>query len=187
MCNDYEQHVSWAGYCKMMQDMALRVARHPGANDLPWIDDIRINEVGPVMRAARDEIELVPMSFSFPPGRPGGAPVFNFRSEGPALRRQHALRRTRIGLLRIYRQEISEGKAAVRPEGRVDDGDCRSVAAGEGQPASVFCDVDDSTRSRCRALSQPSGRGVASRGLGGVDSSDQDRGRTAAAAFGGFA
>jgi putative SOS response-associated peptidase YedK len=24
----------------------------------------------------------VPMSFSFPPGRPGGAPVFNFRSEG---------------------------------------------------------------------------------------------------------
>jgi putative SOS response-associated peptidase YedK len=34
------------------------------------------------MRVAGDEVELVPMSFSFPPGRPRGAPVFNFRSEG---------------------------------------------------------------------------------------------------------
>jgi putative SOS response-associated peptidase YedK len=82
MCNDYEQHVSWVDYCKMMQDLALRVARHQSANDLPRVDDIRINDVGPVMRAAGDEIELVPMSFSFPPGRSGGAPVFNFRSEG---------------------------------------------------------------------------------------------------------
>jgi putative SOS response-associated peptidase YedK len=34
------------------------------------------------MRADGNEIELVPMSFSFPSGRPRGAPVFNFRSEG---------------------------------------------------------------------------------------------------------
>src|ERR1700729_3335108 len=32
------------------------------------------------MRANR--VELVPMTFSFPPSREGGAPVFNFRSEG---------------------------------------------------------------------------------------------------------
>jgi putative SOS response-associated peptidase YedK len=82
MCNDYELHASWAGYCKLMQDLALRVARHHSANDLPRVDDIRINDVGPVMGAAGDEIELVTMSFSFPPGRSGGAPVFNFRSEG---------------------------------------------------------------------------------------------------------
>jgi hypothetical protein len=75
ICNDYEQHVSWADYCKTMQDLALQVARHQGANDLPRIDDIRINDIGPVMCAAGDEIELVPMSFSFPPGRSGGAPV----------------------------------------------------------------------------------------------------------------
>ena len=35
------------------------------------------------MRAAGDAIELAPMTFSFPPVRAGGAPVFNFRSEGP--------------------------------------------------------------------------------------------------------
>jgi putative SOS response-associated peptidase YedK len=34
------------------------------------------------MRAAGNDVELTPMTFSFPPGRAGGAPVFNFRSEG---------------------------------------------------------------------------------------------------------
>jgi putative SOS response-associated peptidase YedK len=82
MCNDYEQHVRWAEYCKTMQALALAIPHRQGEFDLPQADDIRINDIGPVMRAAGDEIELVPMSFSLPPGRPGGAPVFNFRSEG---------------------------------------------------------------------------------------------------------
>jgi hypothetical protein len=59
--------VHWAEYCKMMQAMEL---------DLPQADDIRINEPGPVTRVAGSEIELVPMTFSFPPVRPGGVPVF---------------------------------------------------------------------------------------------------------------
>jgi putative SOS response-associated peptidase YedK len=50
--------------------------------DLPQADDVRINDIGPVMRAAGTGIELAPMTFSFPLGRQGGAPVFNFRSEG---------------------------------------------------------------------------------------------------------
>jgi hypothetical protein len=25
MCNDYEQHVAWAEYCKMMQSLALSI------------------------------------------------------------------------------------------------------------------------------------------------------------------
>jgi putative SOS response-associated peptidase YedK len=82
MCNDYEQHVRWAEYCKLMQALELGIPSRQSEIDLPQADDIRINDTGPVMRAAGDEIELVPMNFSFPPGRPGGAPVFNFRSEG---------------------------------------------------------------------------------------------------------
>jgi hypothetical protein len=73
MCNDYEQHVRWAEYCKMMQTLELRIPSRQSELDLPQADDIRINDTGPVMRAAGNEIELVPMSFSFPPGRPGGA------------------------------------------------------------------------------------------------------------------
>jgi putative SOS response-associated peptidase YedK len=82
MCNDYEQHVRWVEYRSVMQALKLRVPSHQSELDLPEADDIRIADIGPVMRSAGSEIELAPMTFSFPPGRPGGAPVFNFRSEG---------------------------------------------------------------------------------------------------------
>ena len=82
MCNDYEQHVRWGEYCKMMQDLELGIPSQQAELDLPQADDVRINDIGPVMRATGNGIELVPMTFSFPPGRQGGAPVFNFRSEG---------------------------------------------------------------------------------------------------------
>jgi putative SOS response-associated peptidase YedK len=81
MCNDYEQHIRWAQYCAMMQAAELGIPTQQSQLDLPQADDIRINDLGPVMRASGNVIELVPMSFSFPPsGRAG--PVFNFRSEG---------------------------------------------------------------------------------------------------------
>ena len=82
MCNDYEQHVRWAEYRKVMQALDLTIPSHQSELDLPQADDIRINDTGPVMRATGNQIELVPMTFAFPPARPGGAPVFNFRSEG---------------------------------------------------------------------------------------------------------
>jgi hypothetical protein len=58
MCNDYEQHVRWADYLKMMQALELGIPGRQGAHDLPQADDIRINDVGPVMRAAGNEIEF---------------------------------------------------------------------------------------------------------------------------------
>jgi putative SOS response-associated peptidase YedK len=81
MCNDYEQHVLWAEYCAMMQRAALEVPERQREDDLPRADDIKINDMGPVMRAAGNGVELAPMKFSFPPSGRGG-PVFNFRSEG---------------------------------------------------------------------------------------------------------
>lgn len=81
MCNDYEQHVRWAEYCKMMQDLDLGIPTRQTELDLPEADDIRINDVGPVMRASGNVVELVSTSFSFAPTGRGG-PVFNFRSEG---------------------------------------------------------------------------------------------------------
>ncbi|THK33590.1 SOS response-associated peptidase, partial [Ensifer sp. MPMI2T] len=84
MCNDYEQHIRYAEYCKMMQELTFGIASHQTELDLPQADDVRIGDTGPVMRAAGGNVvELVPMTFGFPPpeGRKGGA-VFNFRSEG---------------------------------------------------------------------------------------------------------
>ena len=82
MCNDYEQHVLWAEYRRMMQDLALDIPAHQSEFDLRQADDIRINDMAPVMRAAGNLIELTPMNFGFRPSGPRGGPVFNFRSEG---------------------------------------------------------------------------------------------------------
>lgn len=81
MCNDYEQHVRWAEYRKAMEALELGIPTQQSERDLPVSDDIRINDQGPVMRAAGNGIELVPMNFGFPPEGRGGS-VFNFKSEG---------------------------------------------------------------------------------------------------------
>ncbi len=82
MCNDYEQHIRWKEYCDMMQALELGVPTQQIELDLPQADNIKINDMGPVMRAAGNGIELVAMNFCFPPSSPRGGPVFNFRSEG---------------------------------------------------------------------------------------------------------
>lgn len=82
MCNDYEQHVAWGEYCKLMQELALPIAEGQSALNLPQADDVRINDIGPVMRLAPEGIELAAMRFGFPPANGRGGPVFNFRSEG---------------------------------------------------------------------------------------------------------
>lgn len=82
MCNDYEQHVRWAEYRRLMQELELGTPAGEGEDDLPRADDIRVGDTGPVMRAAGNVIELAPMTFGFPPSGPKRPRVFNFRSEG---------------------------------------------------------------------------------------------------------
>jgi putative SOS response-associated peptidase YedK len=82
MCNDYEQHVAWSDYRRAMERHELGIPTHQSERDLPQADDIRVNEIGPVMRAAGNVVELVPMTFGLPPKGPRGGPVFNFKSEG---------------------------------------------------------------------------------------------------------
>lgn len=82
MCNAYEQHVKWVEYVQMMQALELGIPTQQTELDLPESKDIRINDMAPVMRAAGNGIELVPMNFSFPPSNPKGGPVFNYRSDG---------------------------------------------------------------------------------------------------------
>lgn len=82
MCNDYEAHIAWAEYRKAMEQQGLGVPTEQGEQDLPPADDIRIGDLGPVMRASANTIELVQMRFGLPPKGPKGGPVFNFRSEG---------------------------------------------------------------------------------------------------------
>ncbi|AXV14364.1 DUF159 family protein [Neorhizobium sp. SOG26] len=90
MCNDYEQHIRYAEYLRAVEEAGLKAAAHQGEADLPQADDIRIGDLGPVMRLDGDAVTLSPMTFGFPPpagqgGKKKAAPVFNFRSEGRAF------------------------------------------------------------------------------------------------------
>lgn len=76
MCNDYEQHIAWAEYCRMMESLALKIPTHQTELDLPQADDDRINDPAPIMRVAGDAVELASMTFGFPPSGPKGGPVF---------------------------------------------------------------------------------------------------------------
>jgi putative SOS response-associated peptidase YedK len=80
MCNDYEQHVTHAQYLEAVR--ALELDTSGTAADMPQADDIRIGDMGPVLRAAGNGIEVVAMRFGWPPPRPKAAPVFNFKSDG---------------------------------------------------------------------------------------------------------
>jgi putative SOS response-associated peptidase YedK len=83
MCNDYEQHIRYAEYRQALGEVELAAAAHQGGADLAQADDIRIGDLGPVMRLEGSEVTLSSMRFGFPapPGKKA-APVFNFRSEG---------------------------------------------------------------------------------------------------------
>lgn len=77
MCNAYEQQVTHAQYRKAIEALEL-VA--PPAEPLETAGEIRIGDMGPVLRAAGNGIELVLMRFGWPPARPKAGPVFNFKS-----------------------------------------------------------------------------------------------------------
>ena len=78
MCNAYEQQVTHAEYRKAIE--ALELA---GSTDtaLDTSGEVRIGDIGPVLRAAGNGVELVLMRFGWPPARPKAGPVFNFKSD----------------------------------------------------------------------------------------------------------
>ena len=80
MCNDYEQHVTHQQYLKAIKGLELDSSDTP--TELPQADDIRIGDMGPVLRAAGNGVEVVSMRFGWPPPRPKAPPVFNFKSDG---------------------------------------------------------------------------------------------------------
>src|SRR3954454_17250404 len=82
MCNDYEQHVRYAEYAAAICKLELSTPSAETEGDLPQLDDIRIGDMGSVVRAAGNGVELVQMRFGIPPPRPKAGPVFNFKSDG---------------------------------------------------------------------------------------------------------
>lgn len=81
MCNAYEQQVTYAQYRDAIRAAELITPASESEADLPRSEEIRIGDMGPVLRAAGNGAELVLMRFGWPAPRPKAAPVFNFRSD----------------------------------------------------------------------------------------------------------
>jgi len=82
MCNAYEQQVTLAQYQAAMKAAELEASGRESEADLARADDVRISDLGPVLRAAGNGVELILMRFGWPAPRPKASPVFNFRSDG---------------------------------------------------------------------------------------------------------
>jgi putative SOS response-associated peptidase YedK len=93
MCNVYELNIASEYYTGAMKALDLRIPSRQTSVDLPQASQIRIGDIGPVMRASENLIELAPMRFGFPAPRPKATPVVNFLSEG---RRFHESKRCLI-------------------------------------------------------------------------------------------
>jgi putative SOS response-associated peptidase YedK len=81
MCNSYEQQVSYAAYRKAIEAQELATPASECADDLAQRDDLKIGDIGPVLVASGNGVELKPMAFGWPAPRPKASPVFNFKSD----------------------------------------------------------------------------------------------------------
>lgn len=82
MCNDYGNNIPYSEYLEAFSELRIPVRFPQAAPNLEPRDDIWPTDTAPVIRQADDGIEFVQLRWGFPPGRPKGAPVINFRSEG---------------------------------------------------------------------------------------------------------
>lgn len=78
MCNAYEQQITHAAYRKAIEALELSASSDEA---LETAGEVRIGDLGPVLRAAGNGVELVLMRFGWPPARPKAGPVFNFKSD----------------------------------------------------------------------------------------------------------
>ena len=69
-------------YLEAFSETQIPVRFPTAAPNLQPRDDIWPTDTAPVIRQADDGIEFVQLRWGFPPDRPKGAPIINFRSEG---------------------------------------------------------------------------------------------------------
>jgi putative SOS response-associated peptidase YedK len=83
MCNDYGNHIPYDDYLQAFSQIRIPVKWPNAAPNLQPREDIWPTDTAPVIRQLEDGTnEFTQLRWGFPPGRPKGAPVINFRSEG---------------------------------------------------------------------------------------------------------
>jgi putative SOS response-associated peptidase YedK len=82
MCNDYGNHIPYSAYLEAFSETRIPVRFPVAAPNLQPREDIWPTDAAPVIRQVEDGVEFTQLRWGFPPARPKGAPVINFRSEG---------------------------------------------------------------------------------------------------------
>jgi putative SOS response-associated peptidase YedK len=82
MCNDFGNNIPYSAYLEAFREIRLPVVFPTAAPNLEPRDDIWPTEPAPIFRRREDGVEMVQLRWGFPPARPKGAPIINFRSEG---------------------------------------------------------------------------------------------------------
>jgi putative SOS response-associated peptidase YedK len=83
VCNDFGNHIPYSDYLAAFSQTRIPVKWPNAAPNLEPRDDIWPTDKAPVIRRLEDGTnEFAELPWGFPPGRPKGAPVINFRSEG---------------------------------------------------------------------------------------------------------
>ena len=81
MCNDYGNNIPYHTYLEAFSETGILVRFPEAAPNLEPRDDIWPTDIAPVIRQTKDGAEFAQLRWGFPPGRPKGAPIINFRSE----------------------------------------------------------------------------------------------------------
>jgi putative SOS response-associated peptidase YedK len=144
MCNDYEQHIRYAEYRNAVRELHLCTSDHESEADLRQSDDIRIGDLGPVMRGSGNGVELSQMTFGSPQGpRRTGVQL--------PLRGRHFSDSKRCLILASAFFEFT-GKKYPKAKHRFTLADhpmmaiCRSMAGRQRQSAAIVHHADDRAR-----------------------------------------
>jgi putative SOS response-associated peptidase YedK len=109
MCNDFGNRVSYDEYLRTFSQIRAPIKFATAAPNLEPRDDIWPTDPAPVIRRREDGVELVQLRWGFPPGRPKGAPIINFRSEG---------RRFQVGRCLVPASHFYEFTGAKSPKAK---------------------------------------------------------------------
>jgi putative SOS response-associated peptidase YedK len=82
MCNDFGNHIPYGDYLAAFSQPRIPVRWPKAAPNLEPREDIWPTDKAPVVRRLEDGAnEFTELRWGFPPARPKGAPIINFRSE----------------------------------------------------------------------------------------------------------
>jgi putative SOS response-associated peptidase YedK len=109
MCNDFGNRVRYDEYLRTFSQIRAPIKFATAAPNLEPRDDIWPTDPAPVIRRREDGVELVQLRWGFPPGRPKGAPIINFRSEG---------RRFQVGRCLVPASHFYEFTGAKSPKAK---------------------------------------------------------------------